>query len=567
VSKQMRFALACSVLVPLLSSCADGPSEPVPPPAALSTVSATASSHTEVLLTWTPPAGGHATELRIERATGTGSFTQIATVAADVSSYRDVGLTPGTSYRYRVRACGEGGCSEFTSASVTTNALLVITTTTLPDAIRGEPYNGGLNAEGGGGGYVWSIASGSLPAGLALSELGVISGIPETVQTAVFVVRVRSDDGQTATRELTLRVIEAPAGSGLAITTSRLAPARVGGPYGVTLGANGGDGSSYTWTVVSGSLPAGVSLSPTGQFSGTPTATGSSTFTVRVSSGGRSAEQLYTLEVVADDTGRFNITQFEVAIVPEAIRPHVLAAVARWERVITGDLGGLQIPQRFFSRTACGGFGDLVNGTSVDDVIVMMDISPIDGPARILGQAGPCGLRNDRIPFVGVLTLDSDDLTPLVGTRTLTDVIFHEIGHILGFGTTWNNAVLTGGGTNDPRFTGARAVQEYATLGGTGTIPVENTGGAGTADGHWRESVFRSEVLTGFSEITGAAMPLSRMSIAAMADLGYTVDMGEADTYALPGARPAPPLSAGPLAWDVILPGPVLTLPGPEPRR
>ena len=63
----------------------------------------------------------------------------------------------------------------------------------------------------------------------------------------------------------------------------------------------------------------------------------------------------------------------------------------------------------------------------------------------MLAQSGPCGLRNDRIPFVGVVTLDLDDLTPLSGSRTLTDVIFHELGHVLGFGTLWNSTLLTGG--------------------------------------------------------------------------------------------------------------------------
>jgi hypothetical protein len=560
-----RLILLFCATLPLLAACGDGGTEPVPPPPALSTVSATASSHTEVLVTWTAPVGAQVSEFRIERATGTGSFAQVATVAGNQSSYRDVGLTPGTVYQYRVRACGEGGCSDFTNATVTTHALLVITTTTLPDAIRGEPYNGGINAEGGGAGYVWTLASGSLPAGLTLRETGVISGIPETVQTAVFVARVRSDDGQTATKELTLRVVEPTAGTGLAITTSRLAPGLVGGAYGVSLAATGGDGS-YVWAVVSGSLPAGLALGAGGQFSGSPTSAGSTTFTVRVTSAGRSATQTFTLVVVADDTSRFNITPFEVAAVPDAIRPHLLAAIARWERVITGDLGALQTPQRFFSTTDCGGFGGLVNGASTDDVIVMMDISPIDGPLKILGQAGPCGLRNDRIPFVGVLTLDSDDLTPLVGTQNLTDVIFHEIGHILGFGTTWNSNVLTEGGTSDPRFTGTRAVQEYAALGGIGTVPVENTGGAGTADAHWRETTFRTEVMTGFSERVGVAMPLSRVSIASMADLGYTVNLAEADPYSLPSALAAPPLVEGPRSWDVILTGPVRTLPGPEPR-
>jgi hypothetical protein len=211
-----------------------------------------------------------------------------------------------------------------------------------------------------------------------------------------------------------------------------------------------------------------------------------------------------------------------------------------------------------------------VNGTSVDDLLVMANIGPIDGPGRVLGQAGPCGLRSaSGLPFVGLLTLDSEDLAPLVGSRTLTDLIFHEIGHVLGFGGLWGGrGLVTGGGTSDPRFGGPAARQQYAALGGTGDVPLENTGGTGTADTHWREATFRTEIMTGFAERIGVAMPLSRLTIAAMADLGYAVDLGQADAYVLPGSVGVPsPAPLAPLGWDVILRGPVRYLPAMEPDR
>src|SRR5262245_20976029 len=167
----LRVALVCGSLPLLLSCDGGGSTDPLAPPAALATVSATASSHTEVLLTWAPPAGD-VVEFRIERATGSAAFAQIAAVPGNVTSYRDVGLSPGTLYRYRVRACGGGGCSDFTTATVTTNAELTINTSSLPDAVRGESYSTGLSAVGGAGVYTWTVASGSLPAGLTLSTGG-----------------------------------------------------------------------------------------------------------------------------------------------------------------------------------------------------------------------------------------------------------------------------------------------------------------------------------------------------------------------------------------------------------
>ena len=67
-------------------------------------------------------------------------------------------------------------------------------------------------------------------------------------------------------------------------------------------------------------------------------------------------------------------------------------------------------------------------------------------------------------------------------------------------------------------------------------VPVENIGGPGTADAHWRESVFDNELMTGFLN-SGVANPLSVVSIASLADVGYLrANYAAADPYALGGA-------------------------------
>jgi len=164
----------------------------------------------------------------------------------------------------------------------------------------------------------------------------------------------------------------------------------------------------------------------------------------------------------------------------------------------------------------------------------------------VLGQAGPCAFReDDNLPGIGTLTLDSDDLASSAGTQTLTDIVFHEIGHILGIGTLWEGFdctpgttlcrnFLTGTSGDDPTFVGPRAVQEWRALGGTGNVPVENTGGSGTKLSHWRETSFDSEIMTGFIERNGIPNPLSRVTIGSMADLGYIVTYAAANAYTLP---------------------------------
>ena len=64
-------------------------------------------------------------------------------------------------------------------------------------------------------------------------------------------------------------------------------------------------------------------------------------------------------------------------------------------------------------------------------------------------------------------------------------------------------------------------------------VPVENTGEEGTRDSHWRETVFVNELMTGF--VGNAGNPLSALTIASLADMGYTVNLAAAEPYTLPG--------------------------------
>jgi hypothetical protein len=200
------------------------------------------------------------------------------------------------------------------------------------------------------------------------------------------------------------------------------------------------------------------------------------------------------------------------------------AAADRWSTVIVGDLPDV-----------------VVNGQVIDDVLIEASGSAIDGPGNILGQAGPTHLRPASagafafIPAKGRMQFDTADLAKMQQNGTLGDVITHEMGHVLGIGTVWTQkGLLAGATTNNPTFTGANAKKEYGTLRGTGptAVPVENTGGPGTANSHWRETVFRNELMTGF--VAGPPNPMSRLTVASLKDLGYVVDMTKAEAYALP---------------------------------
>jgi Leishmanolysin len=202
-------------------------------------------------------------------------------------------------------------------------------------------------------------------------------------------------------------------------------------------------------------------------------------------------------------------------------------AADRWSRVIIGDLPSV-----------------LVSGEVIDDLLIEAQGVDIDGVGQILGQAGPTNLRpatagaSALLPAKGIMSFDTADLASMEADGTLVDVITHEMGHVIGIGTIWEDkGLLIGKGTTNPRFNGTNAKRVYGQLRGSGPtqVPVENTGGLGTRDGHWRESVFKKELMSGF--ISEAHNPLSRLTVASLQDLGYRVSLSAAEPYALPNLR------------------------------
>jgi len=184
---------------------------------------------------------------------------------------------------------------------------LTITTPALPGGIVGAAYNQTLAAAGGVSGYVWSLNTGSnpLPAGISLNPSGVISGTPTAAGTTTIIVKVTDSAGGTATKEFAL-TITTPGVQPLVITTAALPVGTVGTAYSATLAATGGTGAK-TWSVSSGTLPAGLSLdASTGVISGTPTAPGASTFTIQVLDSGtpqQSAQQQLAIAIIPSGGG------------------------------------------------------------------------------------------------------------------------------------------------------------------------------------------------------------------------------------------------------------------------
>ncbi|NML51621.1 peptidase [Streptomyces sp. R302] len=243
-----------------------------------------------------------------------------------------------------------------------------------------------------------------------------------------------------------------------------------------------------------------------------------------VADGGRAAE-------IAATTSPFQIEVRFVQGLTAGQKAVFAEAAERWTRVIVGDLETAIV--RDFSGTVV-----------VDDVLIDAEGVPIDGTDQvpnILGQAGPTRFRRPnavsgaRLPVTGRMRFDSADLAEMEADGSLLDVITHEMGHVLGIGTLWDDFGLREDfpGPN-PTYVGAAGMEEFGTLVGEppGPVPVANTGGMGSAGSHWRESVFDNELMS--PSIDGNDNPLSRLTVASLQDLGYTVDLDAAEPYALP---------------------------------
>ena len=181
------------------------------------------------------------------------------------------------------------------------------------------------------------------------------------------------------------------------------------------------------------------------------------------------------------DDPSFDIALRYVGAEPSAAQKAIVRQAADvWERVITYG-----IPDRFIdsSSVICDDGDPSLFGAHVDDLVVHIKVRAIDGQGGTLAQAGPCWTRlPSRLPYLGIVILDSADLTALHNAGVLRRIVTHEIGHALGFGTSWDqmagpdglpllrqpslapdDAVLPG---RDTSFSGRAAVDAFDAAGG-----------------------------------------------------------------------------------------------------
>jgi hypothetical protein len=196
-------------------------------------------------------------------------------------------------------------------AAPTANAADPMTLTTpngaLPAATLGTAYSVGITALGGVTQPVrWNISAGSLPSGLSITTDGAgsstkITGTPTATGVYSFSLRARDKSGNSVTGSFSITVNGAAVVNGAGALTvtnqgSVLVRGETGRSYATTLFASGGQ-QPYVWSIVSGTLPAGLQLSGN-QISGKPSTAGTSTFTAQVAdASGQTATKLFSIVI------------------------------------------------------------------------------------------------------------------------------------------------------------------------------------------------------------------------------------------------------------------------------
>ncbi|HXT15687.1 MAG TPA: leishmanolysin-related zinc metalloendopeptidase [Gemmatimonadaceae bacterium] len=490
--------------------------------------------------TATTNASGIAFAGRWTLGTTVGTKSLIASVGA-VSVTFTASATGGAPSSVKINA---GNNQTAAAGSAVATAPSVKVTDALGNAAAGAVVTFAVASGGGSvtGGTTTTDASGVATVGRW--TLGSAAGTNTLTATVANVSPVTFTATATSTTPAAVSALFVSAGANQAATAGTAVPnapsivARdaAGNPVsGVTITFTASDGGT-----IGGSTSATVKTNTSGVAApGAWILASTATLnTLTASTPGVSAVQLNAAACEPPNAAGFTITLCYRTSMTASQRAAFVNAAARWRSIITAKLPDVPVN---ISEGACDTGTPSLTNMTIDDVMIFAGIEPIDGAGSILGSAGWCFRRTGGLPVLGNMSFDVADMATLEANGTLNAVILHEMGHVLGIGTMWTTLGLlqnqsTSSVVNDTYFSGTAAVAAFNQVGGATytlgqKVPVENTGGSGTINAHWRESVLRNELMTGF--LNSGTNPLSVVTIGSLQDLGYSVNMAAADPLSL----------------------------------
>lgn len=241
--------------------------------------------------------------------------------------------------------------------------------------------------------------------------------------------------------------------------------------------------------------------------------------------------------------------------------PVFIRAAQTWMSVLVGDIADY-IPAEGEERECLMDFNrrPMMRCGFVDDIVIGFTLHPVDGVGKVIGSGAPMFSRGSdwprhrALPVSGWMYFDQADVEMAIRTGQAFSIVLHEMGHVLGFGTTWSELGLVyppnceelaaEGDVEGARFIGQAANDSLEQIRYTKTnyTPVEGLYGPGSACMHWSERLLGNELMT--SVISTRANHLTLVTIAAFEDMGYTVDRDnyvfKHVDYALPNTHTAP---------------------------
>jgi hypothetical protein len=301
--------------------------------------------------------------LAVWGGTGVTSWSVIAGALPVGLSLDPSGCIAGAStmigtFPFTVRAVDAnwaGNAAEANLALVVSPPVLGVAVAAPSAAQVGAPYQGMAAASGLVGDATWSVVAGALPPGVVLNALsGAISGLPTIygAYTATIQVRDSYDASRAASGSLSILVAPMP----IVVTTTSLPAVNIGMGFSAILGATGGTGT-VQWSIASGDLPGGVTLSSGGVLSGVPAVLGSFVFGAKATDAGWPANvstQSLTLSVTASEVVLYAADAATVSGTWTRVSDSTAAGSARlWnaDRAAAKLANALAAPVNYFEMT------------------------------------------------------------------------------------------------------------------------------------------------------------------------------------------------------------------------